>query len=162
MRLRLKAQPEELAEYGHVLLEQMACALDSANPPLAESLRKAADRLPAPEKPLKYAVLQGLHVATQQRYARRLRQMQAEINEVIDEAARHGGLGPKKIKRRPIVRDTDHTYELAKKDKDKYDTVRRLLKTQGYKDVDFEKNGRLYGKSTNELIDLAEASSNTR
>lgn len=155
MRLRLNAHPAELAEYGDTLLEQLAEVFEGASPPLAEALRKASD-LPSPERSLKYPVLQKLQLEMSQAYAERLEEMNAEIEKVIDEATTLRQSEPQLPKREPIGRDTDHTQILADEDQAKYDQVRRVLKKKGYSDSDFESpKGRLYGKSTNELIELA-------
>jgi len=49
----------------------------------------------------------------------------------------------------------DHTQPLAEKDERAYNKVKLVLKRRGYKEADFERGGKLFGMSTNELIDLA-------
>jgi len=49
----------------------------------------------------------------------------------------------------------DHTLAIAVKEGRGYQRVKSALTKKGYNDADFKKDGKLYGKSTNELIDLA-------
>lgn len=50
--------------------------------------------------------------------------------------------------------DHDFTKPIAEKDARAYERVKNVLIGRGYKKVDFEKGGELYGMSVNELIDM--------
>ena len=49
----------------------------------------------------------------------------------------------------------DHVNDLVDREEVAYRRVKTVLKRKGYADGDFEPGGPLYGRSTNELIEMA-------
>lgn len=53
----------------------------------------------------------------------------------------------------------DHVNDLVDREEIAYRRVKSVLKRKGYVDGDFEPDGPLYGRSTNELIEMARPTS---
>lgn len=138
MKFRLDATPEELEEKSEKLIKTLSDVFRSAVPDLSESLEKA---LPPKEQELKYPVLRDLLQQTTDIYEQHMQDMLKAIGKVLDGS---------------VKKSYDHTKDVAIKDGKAYDRVKRILEEMGYVETDFLEGGSLYGKSTNELIALAQ------
>jgi len=161
MRLRFEATPQELQEKGEELIKALVEEFHDVDHDLAERLEKS---LPSKEPVLKYPVLRAIHKKTTQAYEAMLDSMLVEIGKVLDESV----VEPKRLKKSMDLKKAmdeaaseleepvyDHTQPLVEKDEKAYNRVKAILKKRGYQDSDFERGGKLFGMSTNELIDLA-------
>ena len=48
----------------------------------------------------------------------------------------------------------DYTQPIAEAEEVRYERVKELARSRGYKDADFDEGGAFYGWSTNEILDL--------
>lgn len=143
MRFRLEATEEELREKGEQLVDTLSKSLEFSHPELSEILEKA---LPRKEHDLKYRALRELKAKVAKEYESTMQAMIKEIGQVLDDAVRKSEDEPAGF--------YDHTQPIAQKDDILYGRVKKLVMERGYRKTDFEKDGALYGWSTNQLLDL--------
>jgi len=179
MKFRLEATQDELRAKAPALLERLSKAFEYSCPEISEALEKA---LPAKESELKYRALRDIKDRTDAAYDAMLAAMLRDIGKVLDRAVTdvrksedwidqlgrlldEAGLKvvirPELLKSKPPEKPEprdgfeDFTKLIADLDEKKYDAVKAVaLKELGYSAKDFEEGGPLYGKSTNELLDM--------
>ncbi len=147
MRVRIDAQPGELEAKSDRLIASLAKALGKYHPEAATILEKAAT-LPRKEQILKFPVTRELERQTTAAYERQLELMLKDIAKVLDQA---------KSRKSVLAKSTpaDFTKPISEAQDRALARVKNVLRGKGYTEVDYEPQGRLYGLSINELIDLA-------
>lgn len=142
MRIKIAGTYQEFAEKSEDVIKALAENLYPINPDIAEILEKA---IPRKESGIHLKVVKDIKAKADQEYSVMLERMKADIGKVLDRSVAKKSDSDDEI--------YDYTQRLKEIDSQKYDLVKKQVKKLGYDDKAFDKGGKFYGWSTNELID---------